>query len=148
MIEKHLNILHGKHICVIGDVILDVFRIGHVQRVSQEAPVPILDIEEDHDCLGGALNVCNNILSLGASCDIIAVIGDDASYLDGMGEFSKKNAKKHPELVIEALKNRRGKNRKACPGAGQSYKSTQNSGDYCCRNNYRSDPGHCFCLYN
>ena len=77
MIEKHLSMLHSKHICVIGDVILDVFRIGHVQRVSQEAPVPILDIEEDNDCLGGALNVCNNILSLGASCDIIAVIGDD-----------------------------------------------------------------------
>jgi len=77
MIKKQLQSLASKHITVIGDVILDIFSTGKVDRQSPEAPVDVLDIQSKDDRLGGALNVCLNLVSLGASAEIIGVIGDD-----------------------------------------------------------------------
>lgn len=77
MIKKHLESLRTKHITVIGDVILDIFSTGNVERRSPEAPVDILDIHSTEDRLGGALNVCLNLVSLGANTEIIGVLGDD-----------------------------------------------------------------------
>jgi rfaE bifunctional protein kinase chain/domain len=71
------NKLGQQHICVIGDVMLDIFSHGGINRISPEAPVPILDIEKERSCLGGALNVCHNLVSLGADTEIIGVLGDD-----------------------------------------------------------------------
>ena len=77
MIKKHLQSLTSKHITVIGDVILDIFSTGKVERQSPEAPVDVLDLERTDDHLGGALNVCLNLASLGASAEIVGVTGDD-----------------------------------------------------------------------
>jgi len=77
MIKKHLQSLASKHITVIGDVILDIFSTGKVERQSPEAPVDVLDLQSKDDRLGGALNVCLNLVSLGASAEIIGVTGDD-----------------------------------------------------------------------
>ncbi len=77
MIKKYLDSLKNKHITVIGDVILDIFSTGMVERRSPEAPVDVLDIQTTNDRLGGALNVCLNLVSLGASTEIIGVLGDD-----------------------------------------------------------------------
>jgi len=77
MIKKHLQSLASKHITVIGDVILDIFSTGKVDRQSPEAPVDILDLQSMNDHLGGALNVCLNLVSLGASAEIVGVTGDD-----------------------------------------------------------------------
>lgn len=77
MIKKHLDQLKKKHITVIGDVILDVFSSGIIERQSPEAPINILDIQKSEDRLGGALNVCLNLHSLGVNTEIIGVIGDD-----------------------------------------------------------------------
>ncbi len=64
-------------ICVIGDVMLDVFAYGTVNRISPEAPVPVLDIETETFHPGGALNVCNNLIALGVNTGIISAYGDD-----------------------------------------------------------------------
>lgn len=77
MTEKIIKSLSNKHICVIGDVILDIFHYGSVKRMSPEAPVPVLDIEKSLEQPGGALNVCNNLRSLGVSTEIIGILGDD-----------------------------------------------------------------------
>lgn len=77
MIKKHIEQLKKKHICVIGDLMLDVFSSGRIDRRSPEAPVDILDIQNTEERPGGALNVCMNLLSLGVSTEIIGVIGDD-----------------------------------------------------------------------
>ncbi|MCF7833623.1 MAG: bifunctional hydroxymethylpyrimidine kinase/phosphomethylpyrimidine kinase, partial [Candidatus Marinimicrobia bacterium] len=77
MIKKHLQSLTSKHITVIGDAILDIFSTGKVDRQSPEAPVDVLDLLNMEDHLGGALNVCLNLVSLGASAEIIGVLGDD-----------------------------------------------------------------------
>src|SRR3954468_12762267 len=66
-------------IAVLGDVMLDEFIWGDVTRISPEAPVPVVNIQRESIRLGGAANVLANIASLGASANVIGVIGDDSA---------------------------------------------------------------------
>ena len=66
-------------ILVIGDLILDEYLYGEVERISPEAPVQVVDIKDKSETLGGAANVANNIVSLGAKVFLAGVIGDDES---------------------------------------------------------------------
>lgn len=72
-----LNI-KDKHILVIGDVMLDNYIEGRTDRISPEAPVPIVSVTDKFFKLGGAANVSKNIKSLGAKVTLLGVIGDDA----------------------------------------------------------------------
>ena len=67
----------GKRIAVIGDVMLDVYLIGDVERISPEAPVPVVRVRERKYALGGAANVAQNVVAIGARCDLVGAIGDD-----------------------------------------------------------------------
>ncbi len=67
----------GKVVAVIGDVMLDRYFWGKVTRVSPEAPVPVIDYENETFHLGGAANVANNLLSLGVLPLLCGVLGDD-----------------------------------------------------------------------
>ena len=62
---------------VIGDVMLDTYMWGHVERISPEAPVPIVSLDKKEYRIGGAANVALNIASLGASVSMLSVIGND-----------------------------------------------------------------------
>lgn len=62
---------------VIGDVMLDTYMWGHVERISPEAPVPIVTLDQKEYRIGGAANVALNIASLGASVSMLSVVGDD-----------------------------------------------------------------------
>ena len=64
-------------ILVIGDVILDQFIWGNVSRISPEAPVPVVNVTREELLLGGSANVLRNIISLGGSCALCGIIGDD-----------------------------------------------------------------------
>jgi len=64
-------------ILVFGDLMLDEFIRGRVRRISPEAPVPVLEVEEEHWVLGGAGNVVNNLVALGAKVGEVGVVGDD-----------------------------------------------------------------------
>lgn len=68
----------GKKILVIGDVMLDRYIIGNVQRISPEAPVPILEMKNEEERLGGAANVALNLISLGAQVVLASVVGNDS----------------------------------------------------------------------
>lgn len=65
-------------VAVIGDAMLDVYLRGDVERISPEAPVPVLRVRERRHALGGAGNVAQNVRAVGAVCDLVAAIGDDA----------------------------------------------------------------------
>jgi len=65
-------------ILVIGDIILDQFIWGTVSRISPEAPVPVVNVTREELLLGGSANVLRNIISLGGSCALCGIIGDDA----------------------------------------------------------------------
>jgi len=73
---------HGKRIAVFGDVMLDVFIYGTADRISPEAPVPVVDVKYIQNLPGGAANTANNIKSLGAEPILFGVVGDD--------EYAKK----------------------------------------------------------
>ncbi len=68
----------GKRIAVVGDLMLDRYFWGRVARISPEAPVPVVEVEEESTRLGGAANVANNIASLGGVPIMIGVVGEDA----------------------------------------------------------------------
>lgn len=66
-------------VLVVGDVILDEYLCGDVERVSPEAPVPVVQVQRESRVLGGAGNVVRNLLALGAEARFCAVVGDDAA---------------------------------------------------------------------
>ncbi|WP_318269681.1 bifunctional D-glycero-beta-D-manno-heptose-7-phosphate kinase/D-glycero-beta-D-manno-heptose 1-phosphate adenylyltransferase HldE [Salinisphaera orenii] len=66
-------------ILVVGDVMLDRYWFGSAERVSPEAPVPIVNVEDAQSCLGGAANVARNLVGLGANVHLIGSVGDDAA---------------------------------------------------------------------
>lgn len=70
--------MNGLHVVVVGDVMLDNYWWGNVDRISPEAPVPIVAITHRESRLGGAANVALNCKALGAKVTLASVIGDDA----------------------------------------------------------------------
>lgn len=69
----------GNRIAIVGDAMLDVYLRGDVDRISPEAPVPVVRVREQRQALGGAANVAQNVLALGARCELVAAVGADAA---------------------------------------------------------------------
>lgn len=69
--------LAGRTVLVVGDVMLDHFVIGRVDRISPEAPVPVVRFEHEEFRLGGAANVAHNIAALGGRVELVGLVGDD-----------------------------------------------------------------------
>lgn len=67
----------GRRVAVLGDCMLDRYLWGRVDRISPEAPVPVVEIERESESLGGAGNVAANLAALGAEPRLIGVIGED-----------------------------------------------------------------------
>ena len=76
-VENNLKQLATARVLVAGDVMLDQYWMGRVDRISPEAPVPIVTVNESEVRLGGAGNVARNITSLDGSCTLIGIIGND-----------------------------------------------------------------------
>src|SRR5687768_482360 len=68
----------GTRVVVVGDAMLDIYLVGEVDRVSPEAPVPVVTVHASRHGLGGAANVAANVAALGAECRLVAVVGEDA----------------------------------------------------------------------
>ena len=66
-----------QHVVIVGDAMLDVYLRGDVDRISPEAPVPVVRVRDRKLALGGAANVAQNVAALGAGCDLVAVVGND-----------------------------------------------------------------------
>ncbi len=76
-------------VLVIGDIMLDEYIFGSVDRISPEAPIPVLDVKRKTHTLGGAANVVNNLVALGAKVYIAGVMGNDATGECLKSEFKK-----------------------------------------------------------
>src|SRR3569832_2405499 len=83
---------HAK-VLVIGDVMLDRYWFGDVNRISPEAPVPVLKVSSVDERPGGAANVARNIAALGAQATLMSVVGADEP-----GAALEKLLKAHPNL--------------------------------------------------
>lgn len=69
----------GHRITIVGDAMLDVYLRGDVDRISPEAPVPVVRVRERKFALGGAANVAQNVAALGAACELVAAVGADGA---------------------------------------------------------------------
>ena len=76
-VARLLTQARSRRILVLGDVMLDRFIRGRVQRISPEAPVPVLEFESENCMPGGAANVARNVTALGAVAELIGVVGRD-----------------------------------------------------------------------
>ncbi|ASU39986.1 D-glycero-beta-D-manno-heptose-7-phosphate kinase [Herbaspirillum sp. meg3] len=81
-----LSATNKAHILIVGDVMLDRYWFGEVNRISPEAPVPIVRVERREERLGGAANVARNAATLGANTGLLGVIGQDeaGSVVEGL----------------------------------------------------------------
>ena len=69
--------LKGKKVMIVGDLMLDHYMMGDVERISPEAPVPVVRVERESSLLGGAGNVARNIVSLGGKALLVSAVGTD-----------------------------------------------------------------------
>ncbi|MFO1265170.1 MAG: D-glycero-beta-D-manno-heptose-7-phosphate kinase [Rhodoferax sp.] len=69
--------LSQSHVLVVGDAMIDRYWYGAVDRISPEAPVPVVRITREEERIGGAANVASNVVSLGAQASLLTVVGDD-----------------------------------------------------------------------
>jgi D-beta-D-heptose 7-phosphate kinase/D-beta-D-heptose 1-phosphate adenosyltransferase len=72
-----LEKMRGVRVVVLGDAMLDRYLLGDTDRLSPEAPVPVVTVKETRAALGGAANVAANVVAIGARCHLVATAGDD-----------------------------------------------------------------------
>jgi len=78
-LTNFLEALSGRHVVIVGDVMLDEFARGDVRRISPEAPVPVLEVTSRSHALGGAANAAANVASLAGRATLIGIVGADSS---------------------------------------------------------------------
>jgi len=76
-LSELLDGFRGRRVAILGDAMLDRYIWGDVNRISPEAPVPVVEVCEETVRFGGAANVAENVATLGATADVVGVIGDD-----------------------------------------------------------------------
>jgi len=92
--------LRATSVLCVGDVMLDRFVYGSVDRISPEAPIPVLAIERESAMLGGAGNVVRNLVALGAHPAFIAVVGDDVPGRE-IARLVDEHKTIEPSLLVE-----------------------------------------------
>jgi D-beta-D-heptose 7-phosphate kinase/D-beta-D-heptose 1-phosphate adenosyltransferase len=78
-LERIIDGFSSVRLLVVGDLVLDEYVWGDVDRVSPEAPVPVVHVRDETVMLGGAANAVRNVVALGGSVDCCSVVGDDAA---------------------------------------------------------------------
>ena len=77
-LSRLLDRARGRRVLVVGDLMVDHFVIGRVERISPEAPVPVVQFDHENYRLGGAANVAHNVAALGGRVEIAGLVGGDA----------------------------------------------------------------------
>jgi len=91
-------------VLILGDIMLDEYMYGSVERISPEAPVPVVDVSSSKILLGGAANVAANICSLGGEALLIGVVGEDEAAVKISQLLKSKNIS--DELLVTDLTRR------------------------------------------
>lgn len=96
---QRLEGLSKVRLIVVGDIGLDEYVLGDVRRISPEAPVPVLEVQNQDSRLGLAANVAQNVASLGGTADLVAVVGQDAAADDLRRKLSEAGVKPDHLLI-------------------------------------------------
>ena len=105
-LSQTLDLFKTKRVLIIGDAMIDAYMWGEINRMSPEAPVPIVNINKLENRLGGAANVALNIQSLGATPVLFSAIGDDHYadlFIELMNEQAVLYLKKKPHQFVSVL---------------------------------------------
>lgn len=97
-LTKLVNKFKNAKVLVIGDIMVDHFIYGNVERISPEAPVPIVNVNKETITPGGAANVANNVAKLGATAYIFGVVGNDYN-----GSVLKQLMRKEGNIVSSGI---------------------------------------------
>ena len=92
-IKEALRNFSERKIVVVGDVMLDRFVYGNVERISPEAPVPVVKVEREVYGLGGAANVAANVKALGGEVSLFGYTGDDSARKTLVKELAERKIK-------------------------------------------------------
>jgi len=102
-LDEILERCAGLRVAVVGDLMLDVYLVGGVSRISPEAPVPVVHVAEEWVALGGAANVAANVVALGADCELVGCVGADAAGEQIRAELTRlAGGTVHARLVQDA----------------------------------------------
>src|SRR4029450_3156197 len=77
----------GRTVLILGDLMLDHFVIGRVDRISPEAPVPVVQVDHESHRRGGGPNVAHSVAALGGRVEIAGLVGNDAEGARLVGEL-------------------------------------------------------------
>lgn len=102
LLERSSN-LKGKKVLIIGDVGVDEYVLGQVRRISPEAPVPVLEVDEEDQRLGLSANVAQNIVGLGSVPFLVSVIGEDLGATT-LKKLLQKNGVGVEHLISDPLR--------------------------------------------
>lgn len=100
LLLNQIQFLKDKKILIIGDVGLDEYVLGQVRRISPEAPVPVLEVEEEDMRLGLAANVAQNVVSLGGEAMLVSVVGEDTGA-NLLKDLFKKNGVSWDYMIVD-----------------------------------------------
>ncbi|HZG43698.1 MAG TPA: PfkB family carbohydrate kinase [Longimicrobium sp.] len=100
-LEEILERCRGLRVAVVGDLMLDVYLVGAVSRISPEAPVPVVQVSEERLALGGAANVAANVVALGADCALVGTVGADAAGLQVRAALAELHGGRVRPLLVE-----------------------------------------------
>ena len=101
-LDEILERSRGLRVAVVGDVMLDVYLVGAVSRISPEAPVPVVHVTEERFALGGAANVAANVAAIGAECRLVGFVGADDSGRRIRAALNDADGHIHARLVERA----------------------------------------------
>lgn len=87
-LQSELEKITGHRVLCVGDVMLDRFIYGSVERISPEAPIPVLRVKREEVTLGGSGNVVRNVVTLGGHVDMVGVVGHDQAGYDLVEQIS------------------------------------------------------------
>jgi rfaE bifunctional protein kinase chain/domain len=89
-LQERIGRFAGRRLVVLGDVMLDHYLWGRCERISPEAPVPVVDVQRETSSLGGAGNVAANLAALGAEPVLVGVMGDDPHAQQMLDTFAER----------------------------------------------------------
>src|SRR5215207_3618193 len=78
-LDELLDAARGRRVAIVGDAMLDVYLRGDVERISPEAPVPVVRVRDRKYALGGAANVAQNVAAAGARVSLVGAAGSDSA---------------------------------------------------------------------
>jgi D-beta-D-heptose 7-phosphate kinase/D-beta-D-heptose 1-phosphate adenosyltransferase len=98
-LAAHVESLSRARVLCVGDVMIDRYVSGEVERISPEAPIPVFRVQDETSMLGGAGNVARNLTALGASVRLVAAAGDDTAGAE-VKALLEAGERIFPEVVV------------------------------------------------